>query len=122
MKKESVFYRAVFEDSGEVLSGRIQLASGMMSQMIGLMGRHAPEDYDGIWLHRCNGIHTFGMLYPLDVILLDKEYRIRRIILCIKSCRVILPTHGISSVLEFPSGRLILEERFAGRRMNIYSD
>jgi uncharacterized membrane protein (UPF0127 family) len=52
----------------------------MYSRLRGLLGRikFAPED--GLWLTPSFGIHTFGMLFPLDVVYLDSARRVTHLV------------------------------------------
>jgi uncharacterized membrane protein (UPF0127 family) len=33
----------------------------------------------GLWICPCEAIHTFGMKFPIDVIFLDRDYRVRKV-------------------------------------------
>ena len=44
------------------------------SRLRGLIGRDALQGRarQALWLVPCNGVHTFGMGYPLDIVFLDR--------------------------------------------------
>lgn len=59
----------------------------------------------GIWITPCETVHTFGLLYPVDVLFLDRQFRVCKI-------KQQLPPRRISvcwsaqSVLELPAGTI----------------
>jgi hypothetical protein len=60
--------------------------------------KFAPED--GIWLIPSLGIHTFGMLFPIDVVYLDGVNRVTHLVEHLGPFRI-SPVHpGCASVLE----------------------
>jgi uncharacterized protein len=69
----------------------------------GLIG-HAPlTRTQGLLLERCRSIHTFGMRDPIDVVLLDRSYRVRAVVRMVPR-RLLLPRFGIRNVLEVAAG------------------
>jgi uncharacterized membrane protein (UPF0127 family) len=71
----------VFNQTRESFLGlRVLQADTMYSRLRGLLGRmkFAPED--GLWLTPSFGIHTFGMLFPVDVVYLDDARRVTHLV------------------------------------------
>jgi uncharacterized membrane protein (UPF0127 family) len=99
-------YRLRNATRGGVIAERIVRAGSAWARMAGLIGRRAPVPGEGLWLIPCNGIHTFGMRFPLDVLILDRDRRILRVVLALRPCRVRLPVRGGHSVVELPAGIL----------------
>lgn len=58
-------------------------------------------DY-GLMFDKCSSIHTFFMLQPIDVILLDKDNNIIKTYESLKPNRIILPKRKVKKVLELP--------------------
>ena len=46
----------------------------------GLLGRRGLEDGEGLLITPCNSIHTFFMTFPLDVVYLDREDKVVKLI------------------------------------------
>ncbi len=69
----------------------------------GLLGLPALSDEQGLWIIPCNSIHTFGMQYPLDIIYLDRNGRIKKIVENIKPRRMSFSLFA-KSVLELKTG------------------
>jgi uncharacterized protein len=76
--------------------------------MRGLLGREAEQFRygKGLWIVPSQGVHTFGMKYPIDVAYLDSDKRV------IKLCHQVSPFRFTAlklkshSVVELPSGVL----------------
>ena len=51
---------------------------------------------------KCNSIHTFFMLKPIDVIMTDKNYKILYIFKNIKPYKIILPRKNVYYTFELP--------------------
>lgn len=54
----------------------VMVADTFLSRLKGLMFQKQMEASAGLLIQRCSSIHTFFMRFPIDVIYLDKEYRI----------------------------------------------
>jgi uncharacterized membrane protein (UPF0127 family) len=100
------YARLVDADTGEVLVERLEVAGTSWSRFMGLMGRPAIDAGSGLWLEPCNSIHMFFMRFAIDVLFLDRQRRVRRVLLNLKPWRVSPIVFGARSVVELPSGTL----------------
>jgi uncharacterized membrane protein (UPF0127 family) len=98
--------------------GAIRVVAGIAEErrerMLGLIGRHAPGT---LLLPGTRSIHTLGMREPIDVVLLDAEFRVIEIVR-LSPRRLLLPRDRVRHVLEMPrspfrSGDVV---RIAGER------
>ena len=55
------------------LAHRVWKTGSALEKMRGLLWRPELSAGEGMLLHNCGSVHTFGMGYPLDVVFLDKE-------------------------------------------------
>ncbi len=76
-------------------------ANSFKDKLIGLMFKKKKLDY-GLLLKNTNGIHTFFMFQNIDIILLDKNYKIIKTIENLKPCKIILPKKNVKHTLELP--------------------
>src|SRR6202007_2274272 len=85
----------------------------------GLIGRLKLKLDEGLWVVPSQGVHTLGVLFPLDLIYLDENHRVIHVIehfprfriapLRIKAASVLeLPTHTIYSSQTQPGDQLII--------------
>lgn len=101
------------------LSGRVEPANSLFKRMKGLIGRPS-ENFpsgSGLWLLPCDGIHTFGMRFPIDAVYLDSNLQVVRLYHRIKPFRVAALMFKARSVLELPSGTLELTQTKVGDQL-----
>ena len=51
---------------------------------------------------RCNSIHTFFMLKPIDVVMTDKDFKVLYIFKNFKPYKIILPKKNVYYTFELP--------------------
>jgi uncharacterized protein len=69
----------------------------------GLLGRSELEPNEGLLLERSRSVHTFGMRFPIDAVLLDRDDRVIDVVR-LSPNRVLLPRTHVRSVLEVAAG------------------
>jgi uncharacterized membrane protein (UPF0127 family) len=94
-------YLAVHQmTTGALIADRVALANTTFRRLRGLLGRRHLSPGEALWLRPCNGVHTIGMLFAIDVIFLDQDLRIVRLIENLRPFRFTLPTLKARSVIE----------------------
>jgi hypothetical protein len=88
------------------LSLGVSVADTHLSRLRGLLWRARLRSDEGLWVIPCQGIHTFGMLFPLDVVFLDEDCRVVHLIEHLSPFRFSPVQMQSSSVLELPSRTL----------------
>ncbi|OGX06368.1 MAG: hypothetical protein A3G87_01855 [Omnitrophica bacterium RIFCSPLOWO2_12_FULL_50_11] len=85
---------------------RLKIARNLSERLRGLIGSPPLGEREGLLIPYCKGIHTIGMRYPLDVIYLDRDGKVLKLI-------EPLPPNSIghivltsNSVLELPVGAI----------------
>ena len=63
-----------------VLAEDVIMADGLFKRMKGLLGKKELKPGQGIILKPCNSVHTFFMHFPIDVIFVDKNNTVVKII------------------------------------------
>jgi hypothetical protein len=106
MARTQVFYRLVNAETGAVIARRVERASGIWRRTVGLLGRSGLQPGEGLALEPCNGVHTFGMRFPLDILVLDRDGRVLRAEAGVLPNRVVAPTPGGRTTLELGPGTL----------------
>lgn len=89
-----------------VIGKNVKFANNMFSRMKGLMFSSEMDGFDALLITPCNSIHTFFMNYPIDIIFLNKEYKVIKIIKNIKPWRLTGIYFKATQVLEFMGGTL----------------
>jgi uncharacterized protein len=87
-----------------MIARRVAPARGLCAQVRGLIGKSSLPQDEGLWLDPCSGVHTFGMRFPIDLLVLDQTGRVLRIVNRLQPWRVSLPVRGGRSVVELAAG------------------
>ncbi len=72
-------------------------------RLIGLLGREGLSGDEALWIEPCGSVHTFGMRFAIDVVFLDRDDRIVRVVACLppqRWCRA----PGARVAIEFAAG------------------
>src|SRR5258708_3763044 len=48
----------------------------------GLLGRERLSAGEGLWIVPCEAVHTFGMQFPIDLVYLDRDMRVKKVARC----------------------------------------
>lgn len=77
-------------------------ADTIFSRLKGLIGKIRLRVDEGLWVLPSCGIHTFGVLFPLDLIYLDAKLKVVDVIEHFPNFRISPLKPQASSVLELP--------------------
>jgi len=90
----------------KILSKDILIADTLVSRLVGLMFREKLIGADGLLINPCNSIHTFFMRYSLDIVFLNSDNKIVKIIRNIRPWRMTWIYFRAKKTLELPAGKL----------------
>jgi len=85
------------------LAFRVKIADSIFSRLIGLLGRRSLTPDSGVWICPANAIHTVGMLFSFDLVLIDKDFKVVGLREMIRPFKITRPNFRAESVLELPS-------------------
>ena len=85
------------------LSLAVAVADTPLARLRGFLGRVRLHRDEAIWLVPSQGIHTFGLLFPIDVIYLDAQQRVVCLIEHLGPFRIAPIRRNCMSVLELPT-------------------
>ncbi len=91
---------------GTLVGDRIVVAETSLARMAGLLGRCGLDAGRGLWITPSSGVHTFGMKFAIDVIGLDKEFKVVRLWERLVPQRITSVSLRLRSVVELPPGRI----------------
>lgn len=91
--------------SGVVVGDQIRFANTPLARLVGLLGATKLNSSEGLLLMPSSGVHTCGMRFPIDVVALDRQWRVRRIWERLSPWHVLCPSGATHIVLELPAGR-----------------
>jgi uncharacterized membrane protein (UPF0127 family) len=98
--------RLVNMDNGEMIAEFIEPAETFFTRLKGLMFREELSNDGGLYLHPCKSIHTFFMKFPIDVLYLDKEWKIVGMEEQLEPGKMGGHFKGVASVIELASGSI----------------
>ncbi len=89
---------------GTMLAHRVLEARSCAAKMTGLLACDTLEKGCGLLIPECHSVHSFGMRYDIDVVFLDAENRVVKIVHEMKPRRWIKKVKNAAKVLELPAG------------------
>jgi len=87
-----------------VLGSRVILAASWWGRFRGLVGRPEPLPGEGLLLTPCNSVHSWGLRYDLDVLFLDAQGKVLKLIRSLRPWRFARRVRHAEYVLEVPPG------------------
>jgi uncharacterized membrane protein (UPF0127 family) len=88
---------------GEVVCERCSVAATARTRLQGLLGRSGLDTGEGLLLRPASSIHTFFMRFPIDVVFLDRELEVRKVVSELGPWRF-AGARGAKSALELRAG------------------
>jgi uncharacterized membrane protein (UPF0127 family) len=106
MRWQKKMVRATNATRGTLMGERIRVAETGLTRMVGLLGERELLAGDGLLIVPSQSIHTWGMQFPIDIAVLDNEWRVIAIRPDMPPFRMTRMYWKAAAVLELPSGRL----------------
>ncbi len=97
---EPIEMKVYHRTTGQLLAENVVLANTFFTRLRGLIARRRLAPAEALWLRPCNGVHTWWMHYAIDVIFLDRELRIVKLVENMRPFRLTAPHREARSVLE----------------------
>jgi uncharacterized protein len=101
------------------LSLDVKAADTIFSRLRGLIGRLKLKSDEGLWVVPSRGIHTLGLLFPLDLIYLDGHHRVIHLVEYLPSFRIGPLKTQAESVLQLPTHTIYSSHTQAGDQLVI---
>jgi len=100
-----------------LLADRAERADTFVRRLVGWMGRPRATRGEGLLITPCNAIHTFFMRMPIDVVFLDAQDTVVRLLHALPPWRATRPIPAACAVLELPAGTLAATGTQEGDRL-----
>ena len=105
---------------GTVLATRLEAAHTGAKRRKGLLGRDGLAAGEGLWIAPCESVHTFFMRFPIDLVYLDREHRIKKARSAVGPWRL-SACLSADSILELPAGTIRETQTERGDTLEIAS-
>jgi uncharacterized membrane protein (UPF0127 family) len=101
------------------LSLGVTPADTIFSRLKGLIGRLKMRSDEGLWVVPSSGVHTWGVLFPLDLIYLDENLRVIYVTEHFPRFKVAPLRIRAASVLELPTHTIYSSQTQSGDQLVI---
>lgn len=91
---------------GNLLSEDISIAKTYYTRLRGLMFYKDIRKNEGLFFPNCNWIHSFFMFFNIDVLYLDKDFKVVKIIKNLRPFKLVAPVFKAKHLIEFKSSIL----------------
>jgi uncharacterized membrane protein (UPF0127 family) len=98
--------KVVNETRGAVIGDRVEVANTSMRRLFGLLGRRSLNAGQGLWIKPSSGVHTMGMMFPIDVVGLDRKGTVLKVWKDLVPFRVTSVSLKMHSVIELRAGQI----------------
>jgi uncharacterized protein len=91
--------------TGHVVAASVELAVTSATRRRGLLGRDRIEPSSAIVIAPCNAIHTVAMRFAIDVVFVDRQGRVRKIVRALRPWRLAAAMFAYATI-ELGAGSL----------------
>ena len=95
---------------------KVKKLTNTLQKISGLLGKSQPEN---IFFTTQWGIHTFGMKFPIDVIILNRENQVVRIKKNLQPNKIFLWNPQFDKIVELPEGTIKKEKIELGEKIKV---
>jgi uncharacterized protein len=89
--------------NGTVVCERCRVAATLLRRLRGLLGRRRLERGEGLLIRPCSSVHTFFMRFTIDVVFLDRDGHVRKVVPELRPWRIAW-CRGAREVVELAAG------------------
>ena len=90
--------RLVNTRTGTTVAGIVELAMTRSARRRGLLGRDALDLSTALILAPCVAVHTVFMRFPIDVVFVDRDWHVRRIVRNLQPWRIAASPRAYAAV------------------------
>jgi uncharacterized membrane protein (UPF0127 family) len=101
------------------LAFKVKVADSILSRLIGLLGKRSLQPDSGVWICPANAVHTIGMLFTFDLVLIDKDFKVVGLRELVRPFRITMPNRKAESVIELPAHSIFRSRTQIGDQLTI---
>jgi uncharacterized membrane protein (UPF0127 family) len=101
------------------LAFRVKVADSVLSRLVGLLGRRSLQRDSGIWIVPGNAVHTIGVMFSFDLLLIDKNFKVVGLRELVHPFTLTRPNFRTESVLELPAHSIFCSRTQIGDQLMI---
>lgn len=104
--------------NGFVLAEDLREAAGFFGRALGLLGKRSLPSGQGLLLRHCRSIHMFFMRFAIDVVYVDCDWRVLKVVRELRPWRLSVCS-GACAVVELPAGTIRDNDVRPGDSLNL---
>ena len=101
------------------LAFRVKVADSIFSRLVGLLGKRFLKPDSGVWIVPANSVHTIGMLFAFDLVLIDKDFTVVGLREMVRPFKITRPNFRAESVIELPAHTIFKSRTEIGDKLVI---
>ena len=101
------------------LAFRVKVADSIFSRLAGLLGKRFLKPDSGVWIVPANSVHTIGMLFAFDLVLIDKDFTVVGLREMVRPFKITRPNFRAESVIELPAHTIFKSRTEIGDKLVI---
>ena len=98
---------------------KVEVCDSVWGRLRGLLGKRSLKPDSGVWIVPANAVHSIGMLFSFDLVLIDKNFKVVGLRELVRPFRITLPERGAESVLELPAHSIFRSRTQIGDQLHI---
>ena len=91
---------------GRIIGDAVRVAERFFPRMRGLLRTDGLAEGEGLWIHPCSSIHSFGMRFEFDALFLDGDNKVEGLYRRFRKNRISRIFWKARGVLELPAGTI----------------
>lgn len=100
-----MIYNITNATKGAQLASSAKVASNFFSRLFGLMLKKNIGDEEALIFYQAPSIHTFFMRFPIDILFLGRQMKVKRIVYALRPWRLSV-CRGADTTIELSSGKI----------------
>jgi uncharacterized membrane protein (UPF0127 family) len=106
--------RVVNSTRGTLIGDSVRLADSGLTRIVGLAGERMLPPGDGLLIVPSQGVHTLGLLFAIDVIVVDGDLNVIAVRRAMRPFQITCAFANAAAVLELPAGTVDLSGTAVG--------
>jgi uncharacterized protein len=95
--------KCINKTTGKEIFSNVKLADTYLTRLVGLLSKSKLSDEEGLLITRCPSVHTFFMRFSIDVVFLNKDNKVVKLIGNMRPWRMSPWVREAENVLELNS-------------------
>ena len=100
-----------------IVCSNVFKAANAWERARGLLARKPLSENQGLWLEPCPSVHTIGMRYSIDIVFLNSDGYVKKIVPALKPLRF-AACSGATATLELAEGQATKLDIHPGMQLN----